>query len=112
VLDVVHRSGQFAASLGRTGSSLRFSPAPNTPASCDRLPSHPANQNKQCAADHGRDIWISLVIRGDQLVPVGGATGLPAGAEILALTDPERGPDLTPIFTPKPDTGHADPAPA
>jgi hypothetical protein len=37
---------------------------------------------------------------------------LPAGDEILAVTDPECGPDLTPIFTPKPDTGHTDPAPA
>jgi cell volume regulation protein A len=60
----------------------------------------------------GEDVWISFVIRDDQLVPVGGSTTLRAGDEILALTDPERGPDLTPIFTPKPGTGHADPAPA
>ena len=32
--------------------------------------------------------------------------------EILLLTDPERGPDLTPIFTPKPGTGHAEPGPS
>lgn len=62
--------------------------------------------------DVGEDVWISFVIRDNQLVPVGGATSLRAGDEILALTDPERGPDLTPIFTPKPDTGHTDPAPA
>jgi TrkA-C domain len=58
--------------------------------------------------DVGEDVWISFVIRNDQLVPVGGATSLRAGDEILALTDPERGPDLTPIFS-KPGTG---PAPA
>jgi hypothetical protein len=52
------------------------------------------------------------VIRDNHLVPVSGATSLPAGDEILALTDPERAPDLMPSFTPKPDTGHADPAPA
>jgi cell volume regulation protein A len=56
----------------------------------------------------GEDVWISFVIRDDQLVPVGGATSLRAGDEILALTDPERGPDLTAIFS-KPGTG---PAPA
>ena len=59
----------------------------------------------------GEDVWISFVIRDDQLVPVRGATILRAGNEILALTDPERGSDLTPIFTPKPGTGHAGPAP-
>jgi Trk K+ transport system NAD-binding subunit len=45
------------------------------------------------------------VIRDDQLVPVRGSTILQAGDEILALTDPERGPDLSPTFTPKPGTG-------
>jgi Trk K+ transport system NAD-binding subunit len=54
----------------------------------------------------GEDVWISFVIRDDQLVPVGGATTLRPGDEILALTDPERGPNLTPIFS-KPGTGHA-----
>jgi hypothetical protein len=29
--------------------------------------------------DVGEDVWISLVIRDDQLVPVGGATSLRAG---------------------------------
>jgi Trk K+ transport system NAD-binding subunit len=51
------------------------------------------------------------VIRNDQLVPVSGSTTLRGGDEILALTDPERGPDLTPIFTARPDTGEGDPAP-
>jgi potassium/hydrogen antiporter len=59
----------------------------------------------------GEDVWISFVIRDDQLVPVRGSTILRAGDEILALTDPERGPDLTPVFTPMPGTGHAGPAP-
>jgi hypothetical protein len=69
VLDVVHRSAQLPASLGRPDSSVRFLPAPNTPGSCDNLPSHPANQNKQSAADHGSDAPISPVIRDDHLVP-------------------------------------------
>jgi potassium/hydrogen antiporter len=50
----------------------------------------------------GEDVWISFVIRDDQLVPVRGSTVLRAGDEILALTDPERGPDLVPLFTPSP----------
>jgi potassium/hydrogen antiporter len=36
----------------------------------------------------GEDVWISFVIRDDQLVPVRGSTILRAGDEILALTDP------------------------
>jgi NhaP-type Na+/H+ and K+/H+ antiporter len=60
----------------------------------------------------GEDVWISFVIRDDQLVPVNGATTLRAGDEILALTDPERGPDLAPIFTARPDTGQVGSAPA
>ena len=59
----------------------------------------------------GEDVWISFVIRNDQLVPVSSATTLRGGDEILALTDPERGPDLTPIFTARPGTGGADPTP-
>jgi cell volume regulation protein A len=62
--------------------------------------------------DVGEDVWISFVIRDDQLVPVNGATTLRAGDEILALTDPERGPDLAPIFTARPDTGQVGSAPA
>ena len=58
----------------------------------------------------GEDVWISFVIRDDQLVPVRGSTTLHAGDEILALTDPESGPDLTPIFTTRPESGTADPA--
>ena len=57
-------------------------------------------------------MWISFVIRDDQLVPVGGGTMLRAGDEILALTDPKRGPDLAPIFTARPGTGQVGPAPA
>ena len=59
----------------------------------------------------GEDVWISFVIRDDQLVPVRGSTILHAGDEILALTDPERGPDLTPIFTTRPESGTANPTP-
>jgi Trk K+ transport system NAD-binding subunit len=62
--------------------------------------------------DVGEDVWISFVIRNDQLVPVSGSTTLRGGDEILALTDPERGPDLTPIFTPKPGTSDPDSTPA
>lgn len=62
--------------------------------------------------DVGEDVWISFVVRDDQLVPVRGSTTLRAGDEILALTDPQRGPDLTPIFAAGPGTGHADPTPA
>jgi potassium/hydrogen antiporter len=72
----------------------------------------PADGRRIGDLDVGEDVWISFVIRNDQLVPVRGSTILCAGDEILALTDPERGPDLTPIFTARPGTGHADPAPA
>jgi potassium/hydrogen antiporter len=60
--------------------------------------------------DLGEDVWISLVIRDSQLVPVQGSTALRAGDEILALTDPERTHDLASIFTSGPgsrDTGSA-----
>jgi cell volume regulation protein A len=49
--------------------------------------------------DLGEDAWISLVIRDGQLVPVQGATILRAGDEVVALTDPQRTPDLAPVFT-------------
>jgi len=54
-------------------------------------------------------VWISLVIRDGQLVPVQGSTMLRAGDEILALTDPGRTPDLTPVFTSGPGPRDADP---
>jgi cell volume regulation protein A len=57
----------------------------------------------------GEDVWISLVIRDGQLVPVQGSTMLRAGDEILALTDPERTPDLTPVFTGRQGPRDADP---
>jgi cell volume regulation protein A len=60
----------------------------------------------------GEDVWISFVVRDDQLVPVRGSTTLHAGDEILALTDPERGFDLAPIFTSRSDTSDSDPTPA
>jgi cell volume regulation protein A len=49
--------------------------------------------------DLGEDVWISLVIRDGQLIPVRGSTSLRAGDEIVALTDPERTHDLAPVFT-------------
>jgi cell volume regulation protein A len=58
----------------------------------------------------GETAWISLVIRDDQPMPVRGSTTLQAGDEILALTDPERGPDLTATFTAPPESGAAGPA--
>jgi NhaP-type Na+/H+ and K+/H+ antiporter len=58
----------------------------------------------------GETAWISLVIRDDQPIPVRGSTTLQAGDEILALTDPERGPDLTATFTARPESGAAGPA--
>jgi potassium/hydrogen antiporter len=72
----------------------------------------PADGRRVGDLDVGEDVWISFVIRDDQLVPVSGSTTLRAGDEILALTDPERGPDLAPIFTAGPGTGDADSAPA
>jgi cell volume regulation protein A len=57
----------------------------------------------------GETAWISLVIRDDQPMPVRGSTTLQAGDEILALTDPERGPDLAATFTARPETGAASP---
>ena len=59
----------------------------------------------------GEDVWIGFVIRDNQLVPVNGATSLRAGDEILVLTDRERGPDLSPIFS-KPGSGYAGPTSA
>jgi potassium/hydrogen antiporter len=61
--------------------------------------------------DLGEDVWISLVIRDGQLVPVHGSTMLRAGDEILALTDPERTQDLAPVFTVRPDPHDAGSAP-
>jgi len=61
----------------------------------------------------GEDVWISLVIRHGQLIPVQGSTTLRAGDEIIALTDPERAPDLAPVFTAAgPGTRDTDPTPS
>jgi len=60
----------------------------------------------------GEDVWISLVIRDGQLVPVRSSTPLRAGDEVVALADPERAPDLAPVFTAgqgTPDTGSTPP---
>jgi len=71
----------------------------------------PADGCRIADLEVGEDVWISFVIRDDQLVPVRGSTTLHAGDEILALTDPERDPDLAPIFTARSDTGESDHAP-
>ena len=57
----------------------------------------------------GEDAWISLISRDGQLVPVQGDTVLHAGDEVLVLADPERTPDLTPVFTGKQGPHDADP---
>jgi hypothetical protein len=43
---------------------------------------------------------------------VRGSTTLQAGDEIVALNDPERGPDLTATFTARPESGAAGPVQA
>jgi potassium/hydrogen antiporter len=59
----------------------------------------PADGRRIGELDLGEDVWISLVIRDGQLIPVQGSTTLRAGDEIIALTDPEHTPDLAPVFT-------------
>jgi cell volume regulation protein A len=56
------------------------------------------------------DVWIGFVIRNGELVPVRGNTVLRAGDEVLALTDPERAHDLTPVFTGRRDRRDAEPS--
>jgi cell volume regulation protein A len=46
----------------------------------------------------GEGFWISLVIRGGQLVHVGAGTELLAGDEVIALTDPEAEFDPSQLF--------------
>jgi potassium/hydrogen antiporter len=59
----------------------------------------PADGQRIGELDLGEEVWISLVIRDGQLIPVQGSTTLRAGDEIIALTDPEHTPDLAPVFT-------------
>jgi cell volume regulation protein A len=53
------------------------------------------------------DVWVSLVTRRGELIPVRGDAVLEAGDEVVTLTDPERDHrDPTPVFTeaaPEPD---------
>jgi cell volume regulation protein A len=72
----------------------------------------PADGRRIADLDLGEDAWISLVIRDGQLVPVTGATTLRAGDEVVALADPERAPDLTPVFTADPGMRDTDPTPS
>jgi potassium/hydrogen antiporter len=49
-------------------------------------------------------VWVSLVIRGGNLIPVSGGTTLRAGDDVLVLADPGQGPALIQLFTTrKPD---------
>lgn len=50
------------------------------------------------------DAWVSLVIRGGQLVPVQASTMLRAGDEVLILASDEQSGSLTSLFT-QPRTG-------
>jgi len=59
----------------------------------------PADGHRIGELELGEDVWISLVIRDGQLIPVQGATTLRAGDELVALTDPERASDLASVFT-------------
>jgi cell volume regulation protein A len=72
-------------------------------------PGSPADGCRIGDLEVGEDVWISFVIRDDQLVPVRGSTTLRAGDEILALTDPQHGLDLAPIFTARPGPGDTGP---
>jgi potassium/hydrogen antiporter len=44
-------------------------------------------------------VWVSLVIRAGNLIPVNGDTTLLAGDDVLVLADPDQGPALKRIFT-------------
>jgi cell volume regulation protein A len=44
------------------------------------------------------DVWVSVVLRDGQLVPVRGDTTLRAGDEVLVLADPTQRDDLTEVF--------------
>jgi potassium/hydrogen antiporter len=47
----------------------------------------------------GQDVWVSLVIRGGNLIPVGGGTTLLTGDDVLVLAEPDQGPALERLFT-------------
>lgn len=49
------------------------------------------------------EVWISLVIRDDQPLPVTAPTRLLAGDQIVALTDPARPDSAAHLFT-RPDS--------
>jgi potassium/hydrogen antiporter len=62
-------------------------------------PGAPADGRRIDELDLGEDTWICFVLREGELVPIRSQTVLQAGDEILALTDPESGPDPAPIFS-------------
>ena len=53
------------------------------------------------------DAWVSLVIRGGQLVPVQASTALQAGDEALVLASDDQAGELASLFTqPRAPSGH------
>jgi potassium/hydrogen antiporter len=67
------------------------------------VPGAPADGSRIEQLDLGEDTWICFILRDGELVPIRSQTVLQAGDEILALSDPESGPDPAPIFrTPRP----------
>jgi potassium/hydrogen antiporter len=72
----------------------------------------PADGHRIADLDLGEDVWINLVIRDGQLVPVRGSTTLLAGDEVVALTDPERTPNLDSVFTTPHPSDQPDDAPS
>jgi cell volume regulation protein A len=63
------------------------------------VPGAPAEGSRVDDLDLSEDTWICFILRDGELVPVRSQTVLQAGDEILALTDPESGPDPSPIFS-------------
>ncbi len=45
------------------------------------------------------DVWVSFVVRDQQLVPVGGDTVLHPGDDVLVLADPDLRDELLALFT-------------
>ncbi len=74
-------------------------------------PGSPADGTAVKDLDLGEDMWISLVNRAGELVPVNGATVLRAGDEVLLMVDPNTTHRYDLFTSPKPNT-HLDNDPA
>jgi cell volume regulation protein A len=61
-------------------------------------PTAPARGRTVDELDLGEDVWISMLLRNGSLVPVRGDTVLESGDEVLTLTDPVQGSDVSPLF--------------